>query len=125
MIPAMTLDLKVIGGRIKAARVRAGLTQDQLAVKLHISMRQLQNYEHGVSKPFAKLHEIAHHTGVSESVFLVNEGELEEQLARLELELNGLRQLHQHVNKLQQEILRELRRTSAKRRRKGNDAAVG
>lgn len=52
-----------IGDRIKQARERAGLRQEDLADLIGMSTRQVQNYESGDSKQYAKLKAIADATG--------------------------------------------------------------
>jgi transcriptional regulator with XRE-family HTH domain len=52
-----------IGDRIKQARERAGLRQEDLADLIGMSTRQVQNYEAGESKQYAKLRAIANATG--------------------------------------------------------------
>jgi transcriptional regulator with XRE-family HTH domain len=54
-----------LGHRIKTAREQAGLTQDDLADVIGLSMRQVQNLEAGVSKPFKHVKQIAEATGKS------------------------------------------------------------
>jgi transcriptional regulator with XRE-family HTH domain len=54
-----------IGDRIKQARERAGLRQEDLADLIGMSTRQVQNYEAGDSKQYAKLKAIAGATGTS------------------------------------------------------------
>ena len=45
------IDYKIIGKRIQTARVKAGLTQEQLAEKLQISTNYLSKVETGREKP--------------------------------------------------------------------------
>ena len=45
------IDYKIIGKRIQNARVKAGLTQEQLAEKLQISINYLSKVETGREKP--------------------------------------------------------------------------
>lgn len=54
-----------LGSRIKTAREQAGLTQDDLADIVGLSMRQIQNLESGTSKPYKHLATIAEATGRS------------------------------------------------------------
>lgn len=54
-----------IGDRIRLARERAGLRQQDLADLIGMSTRQVQNYEAGESKQYAKLRSIAVATGVT------------------------------------------------------------
>src|SRR5205823_2224153 len=53
------------GDRIRQARERAGLRQQDLADLIGMSTRQVQNYEAGESKQYAKLRSIAGATGVT------------------------------------------------------------
>lgn len=46
----MELDYKAIGKRVKAARMRAGLTQEELAEKAGLSITHMSNIETGNSK---------------------------------------------------------------------------
>lgn len=49
-----------IGGRIKQARLEAGLTQDELAdLASGFSKRSLQDYESGVTTPYKHLQELS------------------------------------------------------------------
>lgn len=56
------LEPREIGERIKQARERAGLRQEDLADLIDMSTRQVQNYEAGESKPYSKLKAIAEAT---------------------------------------------------------------
>lgn len=64
-----------IGDRIKRARERAGLRQEDLADLIGMSTRQVQNYEAGESKQYGKLRAIAGATGVSVDWLLHGETE--------------------------------------------------
>ncbi len=46
----MNIDYKLIGGRIKAERNRRGLTQENLAEKLDVSVGYVSQIERGVTK---------------------------------------------------------------------------
>lgn len=54
-----------IGDRIKQARERAGLRQEDLADLIGMSTRQVQNYESGESAQYRKLKAIAGATATS------------------------------------------------------------
>ena len=43
--------MRDIGKNIRAARVRRGLTQEELAERLHVSRQTVSNYETGRSRP--------------------------------------------------------------------------
>lgn len=47
----MTVDYKAIGKRIKIARIRKGISQEETAEKSHISTRHMSNIETGRTKP--------------------------------------------------------------------------
>ena len=46
----MSVDYKIIGGRIKAKRKAAGKTQEQLAEKLSVTVGYVSQVERGVTK---------------------------------------------------------------------------
>lgn len=76
-----------IGQRIQQARERAGLRQEDLADLIGMSTRQVQNYEAGDSKQYAKLRAIAGATGVTVEWLLgtATPGETDPGTAALEL----------------------------------------
>jgi transcriptional regulator with XRE-family HTH domain len=78
---------KEIGGRIQEAREKAGLRQEDLADLIEMSTRQVQNYEAGGSKPFAKLKAIAGATGVTVEWLLHGDPERDESVTPAELAL--------------------------------------
>lgn len=47
----MTVDYKAIGKRIKIARIRKGISQEETAEKSNISSRHMSNIETGRTKP--------------------------------------------------------------------------
>lgn len=59
------LEPEEIGGRIKLARERAGLRQEDLADLVNVSTRTIQNYEAGDTKQYSALQLIARATAVS------------------------------------------------------------
>lgn len=82
-----------IGDRIKQARERAGLRQEDLADLIGMSTRQVQNYESGESKQYSKLKAIAGATRVSVEYLLHGEAtqpDRNEQLERLEGKLDEI-----------------------------------
>ena len=46
----MGVDYKLIGGRIKSARKRKGMTQEMLAEKLDVSVGYVSQVERGITK---------------------------------------------------------------------------
>lgn len=48
---ALLIDQRAIGGRIRAARKRAGMTQDQLAAKFDITKSAVSQWESGSTMP--------------------------------------------------------------------------
>ena len=88
-----------IGDRIKQARERAGLRQEDLADLIGMSTRQVQNYESGDSKQYAKLRAIAGATGSTVEWLLgtANDGEDAEttaaQLADLRQSLDRIEEM--------------------------------
>lgn len=48
---AIQVDQRAIGGRIRAARKRAGMTQDQLAAKFDITKSAVSQWESGSTMP--------------------------------------------------------------------------
>jgi len=67
----MALDFKIIGRRLKKARINAGLTQEKLAEQLNVSVAFLSRVETGSSHVNLKrLEQICRITGVSEGYIL-------------------------------------------------------
>ena len=93
-----------IGDRIKQARDRAGLRQEDLADLIGMSTRQVQNYEAGESKQYAKLKAIAEATGVRVE-WLLRGDEAEDQDTG-----EGLRELRDHLDAQHDEVVRRLER---------------
>lgn len=67
----MALDYKIMGERLRMARQNKGMTQDQLAEKLNVSIAFLSRIESGKTRiNLVRLNEICTITGVSESYIL-------------------------------------------------------
>lgn len=82
---------KAIGARIAQARHEAGLTQEQVADIASFSKRSLQDYEAGVTIPWANMREISALFHKPVEWFLHGETEQidEQRLTRLELQLEA------------------------------------
>ena len=66
--------MRDIGKNIRAARVRRGLTQEELAERLHVSRQTVSNYETGRSRPDVEmLLRAAEQLGVDVQVLLYGE----------------------------------------------------
>ena len=66
-----TIDLTTVGGRIKAKRMEAGMTQEQLAEKLFVKFSMISRYERAESNlNIGTLKEIAAALGCSASYLL-------------------------------------------------------
>ena len=67
----MALDFKIIGKRLKQARLNANLTQEQLAEKLDVSVAFLSRIETANSRiNLKRLEQICRITGVTEGYIL-------------------------------------------------------
>ena len=67
----MALDYKIIGQRIKKARLSKGLTQDNLAESLNVSVAYLSRIETGsIRINLPRLNEICNLLGITESYVL-------------------------------------------------------
>lgn len=67
----MALDYKIIGQRIKKARLSKGLTQDNLAENLNVSVAYLSRIETGsIRINLPRLNEICNLLGITESYVL-------------------------------------------------------
>lgn len=67
----MALDYNIIGERLKKARIKKGLTQEQLAEKIDVSIAFLSRVERGSSRPnLRRLDEICNILGVSQGYIL-------------------------------------------------------
>jgi transcriptional regulator with XRE-family HTH domain len=122
-----------IGDRIKRARERAGLTQEELGDLIGVSTRQVQNYEAGESKQYSRLKQIAAVVGTTPEALLhgddaattgASPGQLEEVLAAVEATRGDVRRLQQlvvtaHKKSAPPEPGRRLRRGGGSPRREG------
>ena len=71
------IDLTTVGGRIKAKRIEAGMTQEQLAEKLYVKFSMISRYESAKSNlSVDTLKEIAEALGCS-AAYLIEGVELE------------------------------------------------
>ena len=69
------LDSEAIGKKIRAFRLMAGLTQEQLAEKLGITFQQVQKYERGTTKVnLTRLQQLACILNVPVSAFFEEPG---------------------------------------------------
>jgi len=67
----MALDYAIIGSRLKQARMKSGLTQEDLAEKLNVSIAFLSRIERGKYKiNLKRLNQICGFLGVDESYIL-------------------------------------------------------
>jgi transcriptional regulator with XRE-family HTH domain len=99
-----------IGARIKDARERAGLRQEDLADLIGMSTRQVQNYEAGMSKQYSKLKGIAEATGATVEWLLHGDedGASPRGAGELAARLGSLEERQGHVEELLRELLRRL-----------------
>ncbi len=79
MMPNADADAIALGKQIKAARKAMGMTQDQLALKSHVSVKYIANIENGKQNPsFDILSAILHVLPLSlDSIINPNLSELE------------------------------------------------
>ncbi len=67
----MALDYKLIGERLKKARLEKGYTQEQLSEKINVSVAYLSRIETGATHiNLKRLNELCHLLGVTESYIL-------------------------------------------------------
>jgi transcriptional regulator with XRE-family HTH domain len=118
----MTDEQRQIGARIAAARREAGLTQKELAQRLGVTTRSVQNYESGVVIPHKHLRQIEMLARKRLGWILTGDRPdilAGENLERLEHAIEShAKLLQQHLETLreQTEHLRELREASTRRR---------
>ena len=79
----MALDYNIIGERIKRARISKGLTQEQLAEKLDVSIAFLSRIERGSSHiNLRRLDEICNILGISQGFILEGTSEDSRKLSK-------------------------------------------
>lgn len=67
----MALDYKLIGERLKKARIQKGYTQENLAEKINVSIAYLSRIETGATRiNLKRLNELCSILGVSEALIL-------------------------------------------------------
>ncbi len=65
------MDIKAVGKRVKAAREKAGLTQEELAEKVNLSISHISCIERGIKPPkLDTFVSIANAIGVSSDILL-------------------------------------------------------
>ncbi len=65
------VDIYTLPENLKRIRRNAGLTQEQLAMLIHVSTPTIARYEHGESyPPIDRLYDMAHVMGVNVEEFL-------------------------------------------------------
>lgn len=85
----MSFDTKAIGGRLRDARIRAGLSQRELS-EPGVSYAYISRIEAGMRTPSIKvLRKLAPKLGVSVAWLETGKEDPAEELARLVLECNG------------------------------------
>jgi transcriptional regulator with XRE-family HTH domain len=119
-----TDEERQIGGRIAAARHEAGLTQRELAERLGVTTRSIQNYESGAVIPYRHLRRIEMLAQKRTGWLLSGEGRDEPittTVRRLEEALERHHELlrdHLEAMRRQVEMLKELRQAADGRRRR-------
>lgn len=74
---------KEVGRRLRAARLKEGLSQTQLAGAMGVAFQQVQKYERGVNRtPVTRLMKAAEHLGLHVTALLPGHSELDAQLAQ-------------------------------------------
>jgi transcriptional regulator with XRE-family HTH domain len=118
-------ERRAIGGRIAIARRAAGLTQRELARRLGVTPRSIQNYESGAIVPYKHLRriEVLAHKRIG-WILAGDDGDddMAQTLGRLENALDrhhALLQEHIETIRRQTELLRR-QREAASRRRSGD-----
>lgn len=106
------LEPEVIGERIKVARERSGLRQEDLAALINVSTRTVQNLEAGDVKPYTHLKAVAVATKVTVEWLLHGDSEEteEDRLAVLEGRIERLARESEEARAILAELLRLARR---------------
>ena len=109
-----------IGDRIRRAREKAGLRQEDLADLIGTSTRQVQNYEAGDSKQYSRLKAIAAATDVTVEWLLHGDREEDaaDRLAEVERHLEALAATVADLAQGQAELLRLARGEAPPARRR-------
>ena len=107
-------ERRLIGARVAKARRAGGMTQGQLATRLGVTTRSIQNYEAGVFVPHNHLRQIAAVGHVSVSWLLTGGGrrpidENVESLRKLTEQHQALLERHAEALNEQMQILRRAR----------------
>ncbi len=85
------LEVKEIGMRLRQFRMNAGLTQEQLAVKINVTFQQIQKYESGETRLSTdKLQRVAEALNMSVCSFFDNKEDVELILSETEKQLVDL-----------------------------------
>lgn len=112
-------ELREIGSRIAVARREAGLTQRQLADKLGVTTRSIQNYESGTIVPYKHLRRIEVLAHKRIGWILAGEGTSESIAATIERLETALERhqamLREHLETLRRETLVMRQRLDATR----------
>jgi transcriptional regulator with XRE-family HTH domain len=110
------LDSVAIGGKIRAFRLEAGLTQERLAERLGITFQQVQKYERGITKVnLSKLQQLAVILNVPVTAFFEEDSHKAYNLSDQEqLLLSQFRRIKQHHRDSLLDLLDGLPKTSAK-----------
>jgi transcriptional regulator with XRE-family HTH domain len=120
-------DQRRIGSRIAAARRQAGLTQRELAERLGITVRSVQNYESGAVVPYKHMGRIESIGSKRPGWLLAADDESEDLLPTIEALRQAMEQHHallrEHVEMLrrQTELLREQRDAAQERRARAGE----
>ena len=115
-------EQRLIGVRIAQARRVAGLTQRELAERLGVTVRSIQNYESGAIVPYRHLARIESVGNKRPGWLLAGEGTGDEPQPTLQALHHAMQQhqalLEDHLQMLrrQTELLSEQRRTNEERR---------
>ena len=115
------LDRRSVGMRIAQARRESGMTQNELAAALDVTVRSIQNYESGVSVPYRHLRTIESLTHKRPGWILDGDGDgtLDGKITQLQATIEkhqAAMEVHLRLMREHTERLREQRRASEIRR---------